>query len=160
MIVLDIGQGTDPNAMLHIKGTTVNEIINTENFASTHGLTRDQLWLWFNPKSLKPLFCSIDEPTCIKYHRLWPRIERGQLLYGIMINIKDHCIVDFGYEMNDTISEKIWREELKPVEVSALEGCDDIQYQGKARVASSIPFIDKLIAKGYFKKLLNKKLQG
>jgi hypothetical protein len=160
MIVLDIGQEIHSNAMLHIKDTSVKEILNKENFASIHGLTSDQLWLWFDAKSFKPLFCSIDDPTCIKYHREWPRIERGQLLYGIMINIKDNCIVDFGYEMNDTISEKIWREELKPAEVTELEGCDDIRYQGTARVVSFIPFIDKLIAKDYFKNLLEKKIQG
>jgi hypothetical protein len=160
MIVIDIGEGVEPNAMLHIKDITSDEILQTENFASIAGVPNDRLWLWFNSKLVSPHYCGENGPGCIKYHSRWPKNERGQLLYGTVINIRNNCIVDFGYDLDEKIFDSIRKNELKPVEVTGFTNCDKINYTGKDRIASFVPFIDELIVKDFFKDFLQRKLQG
>ena len=160
MIVIDIGENIKPNAMIYLKDIKIEEILKIENFASIAGVPSDRIWLWFNSILVNPYYCSDNGPGCIKYHWRWPHSDRGGLLYGTVINIRNNCIVDYGYVIDEQLYDLIRKDELKPVEVSGFTECKKFNYTGKDRVASLIPIIDKLIVKDFFRDFFQGDLQG
>ncbi len=120
-IVIDIGEQIEPNAMIHLDDLTLEQVLGQENIASERGALID--FLWFDPTTVKPLYCADNGPDCIVYHWRWPRQEQGGLLFGNGVQIRENCFVIYEPIVDVDFYRSIMSHELKPVGVPVDHVC-------------------------------------
>ena len=160
IVILDIGEGIQANGMFYSRDQSVEEIQRTKNYASITGVTSDRLWLWFNPNEVDPLICTAASTHCIADHWRWPKAQRGTLLYGHMIVVDNDCVVQFDAEFTHDWFEALRQNSLEPTDLRSMSSCDKLTYYGQDKIASLVPFIDKLIVEDFFIDFLDGPVTG
>jgi hypothetical protein len=120
-IVIDIGDQIEPNAMIHMAGLTLDEVLAQENVASEIGTPVN--FLWFDATTVRPLYCADNGPGCIVYHWLWPREDQGGLLFGSGVQIQANCFIVYLPLIDDEFYREIMRYERKPVGLPVDHAC-------------------------------------
>jgi hypothetical protein len=124
IIFLDIGKNISPNAMMYIKGVPVEEILNKKNFASTAiGIGFDNLFLWYNPKLVKTLYCGDAGNACIKNHWRWPHKNAGNFLYGTGIIFDGNCRTKLGHCADEAMLNRIMNHQQETIILSKVPNC-------------------------------------
>ena len=123
IIVVDIGENIEPNAMVSLRDFTPETILARKNLASIAGAQVD--FLWFDKDAVHPRYCADNGPGCIVYHWNWPKQERGGLLFGNGVVIRTDCTFEYGWRLKDESYAAIMRHVLKPIAIPADYTCAD-----------------------------------
>lgn len=126
IVFLDVGENITPNAMMYIKVINIEDVLGKINFASTvlTGITFDNMFLWFDPEHVNPLYCGDIGGNCIKYHWLWPQKKAGSFLYGTGVIIHQDCETKLGYLADESMLNKFMDHKLQTVVLSEIPNCD------------------------------------
>ena len=122
-VVVDIGEQIEPNAMIHMQGLTLQEVLTQENIASEQGALVN--FLWVDRDKVKPLYCADNGPGCIVYHWRWPSDSAGGLLFGHGVQVMPNCLVATLTLIDDKFYSRLYRGEqlqsLVPVDQLCLK---------------------------------------
>lgn len=124
MVIIDIGENIQPNAMMHIVYKPIEDILGEENFATIIGVSVGDIFLWFNPELVKPLYCGAIGDGCIAYHWRWPKKNYGTFLYGTGVIVHNNCKTDLGHFADGKMLEEIRGNNLKTIRISKIPNCD------------------------------------
>lgn len=90
MVVIDIGEGIDSNALIALKEYSIEDIQQRENIASMAGTSIS--FLWYDQKMVNPLYCPNKESGCIQFDELkWPRKKFSPFLFGSGVFLSYSC---------------------------------------------------------------------